>query len=347
MSLKVLRHSCFAALALVLFSSFGCVQDAETESTGGVTPKDGSGSATATDTEGTASSESAGDGVNDAGEILIDGSSTVWPVSMAMAEAFMENNEGVVVNVAAPSGTSGGFKKFMVGETDINDASRPIKDSEVETCAGNGIETLELTVAIDGLSVVVSKENTWCDSLSFAQLKALWEPGSKVKTWKDLNPEWPDEEIKLFGPDGDSGTFEYFTEHVVEQKKQCRDDYEPATDDNVLVKGVAGDKNALGYFGYAYYLKARKELKGLAITGKEGGEPVLPTAKTIETYEYPLARPIFIYVNKGRLSDKGMADFLKFYVGEGQSLVPKTGYIQVAADVAEKNKAALEAALAE
>ena len=273
--------------------------------------------------------------------ILIDGSSTVWPVSMAMAEAF----DGANVEVAAPSGTSGGFKKFMAGETDINDASRRIKDKEIATCKENGIEPIELTVAIDGISIVVNKENTWCDSLTFAQLKALWEPGSTIKTWKDLNPEWPDEPVALFGPDGDSGTFEYFTKVVVEKEKQCRDDYEPATDDNVLVKGVSGDKYALGYFGYGYYLKARKELKGLSIADKEG-KLVAPTAKTIESYEYPLARPVFIYVNKSKLSAPGMAEFLEFYLGDGQKLVSQAGCVPLSKDVLAESMSALENAMA-
>ena len=260
---------------------------------------------------------------------------------MAMAEAF----DGANVEVAAPSGTSGGFKKFMAGETDINDASRRIKDKEIATCKENGIEPIELTVAIDGISIVVNKENTWCDSLTFAQLKALWEPGSTIKTWKDLNPEWPDEPVALFGPDGDSGTFEYFTKVVVEKEKQCRDDYEPATDDNVLVKGVSGDKYALGYFGYGYYLKARKELKGLSIAYKEG-KLVAPTAKTIESYEYPLARPVFIYVNKSKLSAPGMAEFLKFYLGDGQKLVSQAGCVPLSKDVLAESMSALENAMA-
>jgi phosphate transport system substrate-binding protein len=272
--------------------------------------------------------------------ILIDGSSTVWPVSMAMAEAF----DGAKVQVAAPSGTSGGFKKFMVGETDINDASRRIKDKEIATCKENGIEPIELTVAIDGISIVVNKENTWCDSLTFAQLKALWEPGSTIKTWKDLNAEWPDEPVALFGPDGDSGTFEYFTKVVVEKEKQCRDDYEPQTDDNMLVKGVSGDKYALGYFGYGYYLKARKDLKGLSIADKEG-KLVAPTAKTIESYEYPLARPVFIYVDKNKLSAPGMAEFLKFYLGDGQRLVSQAGCVPLSKDVLAESMAALENAM--
>lgn len=323
---------------LMILGSVGCVEDSS-PSAGGTTEAGAAGSGS---TEANMmSGDAAGAAANDTEAILIDGSSTVWPVSMAMAEAF----EGAKVEVAAPSGTSGGFKKFMVGETDINDASRSIKDKEIATCAENGIEPIELTVAIDGISVVVNKENTWCDNLTFAQLKAMWEPDSKVNTWKDLNPEWPDEKIALFGPDGDSGTFEYFTEKVIELKKECRDDYEPATDDNVLVKGVSGNKYALGYFGYGYYLKARKELKGLAISAGDG-DPIAPTAASIESYEYPLARPVFIYVNKSRLTDTGMADFLKFYLGDGQKLVSKAGCVQLSPEVLAESVAALEAALA-
>ena len=337
----------FLLTAVLLMGTVGCVEDSGSGGTStAATEEAGSGSGSHDHEGGEEHSEegeaTADNSANDPEAILIDGSSTVWPVSMAMAEAF----EGAKVEVRSPSGTSGGFKKFMVGETDINDASRAIKDSEVETCKANGIEPIELTVAIDGISIVVNKENDWCDSLTFAQLKALWEPESKVSTWKDLNPEWPDEKVALFGPDGDSGTFEYFTEKVIELKKQCRDDYEPATDDNVLVKGVSGSKYALGYFGYGYYLKARKELKGLSIAGKEG-EPVAPTAKTIESYEYPLARPVFIYVNKSRLTDTGMADFLRFYLGEGQKLVSRAGCVQLSEDVLAESNAALTAALGE
>lgn len=314
------------AATFMICGTIGCVEDANS----------GAGTAAVDNSE-----TESDNGPNDADAILIDGSSTVWPVSMAMAEAFTDAK----VEVQAPSGTSGGFKKFMVGTTDINDASRQIKDSEIANCKENGIESLELTVAIDGISVVVNKDNTWCDTLTFAQLKRLWEPGSKVNTWKDLNAEWPDEKIALFGPDGDSGTFEYFTEKVCESKKTCREDYEPATDDNVLVKGVSGDKYALGYFGYGYYLKARRELKGLKIAAD--GEAIAPTAKSIESYEYPLARPVFIYVNQNRLTDTGMADFLKFYLGDGQKLVSKAGCVQLSPEVLAESVAALESALAE
>lgn len=320
-----LRHSLSAALALLLLASTGCVEDA------------GGGAATATDNPGSAARSSK----NDSSTISIDGSSTVFPISEAIAAAWGGKN----IQVNSPSGTSAGFNQFILGETDINDASRPIKDKEITKCKEAGLEWLELTVAIDGISIVVNKENTWCDTLTYAQLKALWEPDSKIKTWKDLNAEWPDEAVRLFGPDDKSGTFEYFTGKVVGTKNECRKDYEPSSDDNVLVSGVSGDKYALGYFGYGYYVKARKQLKGLSIA-KEG-DPVAPTVKSIESYEYPIARPIFIYVNKARLSDEGMADFLRFYLGDGQKFVPKVGCVQLPPDKLAESVNALEAALAE
>ncbi len=339
MSSLSLRLSLLAGVALFALFGFalaGCGGDADTSTSGGTAIEDNPGQT------GTAGTNVEAEASNDPNVVLIDGSSTVWPVSMAMGEKF----KGASVKVNAASGTSGGFKKFVVGKTDINDASRRIKQKEIDACKDNGIDPLELTVAIDGISIVVNKENTWCDHLTFAQLKALWEPDSKVKTWKDLNSEWPDEKISLFGPDNDSGTFEYFTEKVIELKKQCRDDYTPAVNDNVLVTGVAGDKFALGYFGYGYYDKARKQLKGLNVA-KGDGPPVTPSAKTIESYEYPLARPVFIYVNKSRLTDKGMPEFLRFYLGDGQKLVSENGCVRLSADVLAESVAALEAALSE
>ncbi len=325
-TMEILRSRCLIlGLATLVAAASGCSDKADTTSTG----------------SGSGDGATAGQSGNDPDVILIDGSSTVWPVSMVMAEAF----EGGTVEVAAPSGTSGGFKKFLVGETDINDASRKIKDSELEACRQKGIEPLELSVAIDGISVVVNKENDWCDALTFAQLRELWAPGSKIRTWKDLDAAWPDKPIELFGPDADSGTFDYFTEVVVETTRQCRDDYEPATDDNVLVKGVTGNKYALGYFGYAYYSRNRRELKAVAIAGGAGATPVAPTARSIASYEYPISRPVFIYVNQNRLTDKGMPEFLKFYLGDGQKLVPKAGLISLTPEALKPSLDALNAAL--
>lgn len=198
------------------------------------------------------------------GEVVIDGSSTVQPITAAVAEEFSKKHPEARVPVGT-SGTGGGFKKFIEGVLDINDASRPIKESEAAACREKGIEYLELKVAIDGLTVVVNPENNWCDGLTVDQLTAIWEPDSKIHKWSDLRPDWPDEPIKLFGPDADSGTFDYFTEVICGEAGRIRTDFQPSTDDNVLVTGVAGDRYALGYFGFAYYLENQGRVKGLAI----------------------------------------------------------------------------------
>jgi phosphate transport system substrate-binding protein len=198
------------------------------------------------------------------GDVVIDGSSTVQPITAAVAEEFSKQHPEARVPVGT-SGTGGGFKKFIEGVLDINDASRPIKASEAAACREKGIEYLELMVAIDGLTVVVNPENHWCDGLTVDQLTAIWEPDSKIRKWSDLRPDWPDEPIKLFGPDADSGTFDYFTEVICGETGRIRTDFQPSTDDNVLVTGVAGDKYALGYFGFAYYLENQGQVKGLAI----------------------------------------------------------------------------------
>lgn len=198
------------------------------------------------------------------GKLRIDGSSTVFPIAQAAAEMFIEKHPDVEPQVGK-SGTGGGFKKFVLGETDISNASRPISASEIETSRENQVEYLEIKVAIDGMAVVVNPENTFCDCLTVEQLKKLWEPESKVKTWNELNPDWPAEEIKLYGPDTDSGTFDYFTEVICGKSKASRADYISSAEDNVLVKGVEGDKFSLGYFGYAYYAENSGSLKVVGI----------------------------------------------------------------------------------
>lgn len=198
------------------------------------------------------------------GKIKIDGSSTVFPIAQAAAETFIGLHPDVEPQVGK-SGTGGGFKKFVIGETDISNASRPISSSERELCEKNKVEYLELKVAIDGMAVVVNPENTFCECLTVEQLKKLWEPDSQVKKWSELNPDWPAEDIKLYGPDTDSGTFDYFTEVICGKSKASRADYISSTEDNVLVKGVEGDKFSLGYFGYAYYAENSKSLKIVGI----------------------------------------------------------------------------------
>jgi phosphate transport system substrate-binding protein len=262
------------------------------------------------------------------GEIVIDGSSTVYPITEAAAEEFMKRWTNVKISVGI-SGTGGGFKRFVVGETDINDASRPILRSEHETATKNGIEWIEVPVAIDGLSVVVNVKNTFVDCLTISELREIWKPDSTVKKWSDIRPGWPDQPILLYGPGPDSGTFDYFTERVVGKLKASRTDYVASEDDNVLVAGVEAEQYALGYFGYAYYTEAKDRIRVVPIRDDEiqGSTCVTPTDETVQTFEYPLSRPLFIYVNKKSWSEKPwVREFVIFYLENGVQLVRKVGY---------------------
>ena len=273
-----------------------------------------------------------GDSTNTGGgnsTVSIDGSSTVRPVSEAMAEEFENLNEDIKVTVAG-NGTGPGLAKFVMGEIDICGASRGIKDSERAECEEKGIDFIQLEVALDGISVVVSPENTWCESLTVEQLKALWEPDSQVTKWNQLNPEWPDEEINLYGPDTESGTFEYFTDAICGEKGASRSDYTPNADDNVLVRGVSGDQYALGYFGFSYYAGSEGAVKAVAIQNTGSDNAVLPTIETIKSGEYaPLARPLYIYVNKASLARPEVKSFVEFFVGEGQQYVSEAGCVSL------------------
>jgi len=278
--------------------------------------------------------------------IVIDGSSTVYPISQAIAEVFHEQHSQVEISVTQ-SGTGGGFKKFVVNELDICDASRPISASEIEKCAQNGVEYLELEVAIDGLSVVVNNANDWVDCISVADLKKIWEPDSKITKWNEVNPAWPAEPIALFGADTDSGTFDYFTEVINGKTKASRTDYTYNSDDNLLVQGVADSKFALGYFGYSYYVENKATLKALAIKVDDSSDCVPPTQEAIESGKYiPLSRPLYIYVNKKALSRPEVVDFVKFYVTEeGQNLIASQSFVRLPAKNLTAMQANLEAAL--
>lgn len=259
------------------------------------------------------------------GMVAIDGSSTVFPISEAMAEEFQIANRGVRVTVGI-SGTGGGFKKFCGGETDISDASRPIKDSERELCAENGIEPIELTVAWDGLTVVANPTNEWASCMTVDELKRLWQPGSSIRMWNEVRAEWPDMEVKLYGPDTDSGTFDYFTEAIVGEEDASRSDYTASADDNVLVIGVEGDEGALGYFGFAYYEESSDKLSAVAIDNGSGC--VTPSRESIESGEYaPLSRPMFIYVRRDALERPEIRAFVEFYLTNATVLVPEAGYV--------------------
>ena len=273
------------------------------------------------------------------GTIEIDGSSTVFPITQAVAEEFAKINPDIRVNVGV-SGTGGGFKRFQVGETDINDASRPIKTSEAEECAKNGVEYIEFTIAIDGLAVMVNPENTWVDYLTVEELNMIWKPESTVDSWNDIRSEWPDQKIHLYGPDTDSGTFDYFTDVINGDEGVSRADYTASADDNVLVQGIAGDKNALGYFGYAYYAENADKLKIVPIDSGNG--PVIPSDETVKAGQYtPLARPIFIYVNKASLENEVVHEFVKFYMENAEWLVAEVGYTPQPSSVYQNNLAEL------
>lgn len=259
------------------------------------------------------------------GEIKVDGSSTVAPITEAMAEEFNAEHKDVKIPVGI-SGTGGGFKRFVTGDTDIQDASRPIKAEEEEKAKKNGVEYTQLNVALDGVVVAVSKDNDFVDSLSVEELKKMWEPGSTIKTWKDLRAEWPETPIKFYTPGPDSGTFEFFTEAIVGKSKAMRNNVNPSEDDNVLVQGVAGDKNAIGFFGFAYYEENQDKLKAVKII--DDGKTVEPTFDTIKNGTYkPLSRPIFIYVNNTSLEKPEVKAFVDFYLENAQAIVPEIGYI--------------------
>ena len=259
------------------------------------------------------------------GEIVIDGSSTVYPVTVAAAEEFRKEHSEVQIPVGI-SGTGGGFKKFAAGETVISDASRPIRDSERELAAENGVEFIELTAAYDGLSVLVNPDNDWATCLTVEQLKEVWKPDSNVTNWNQVDPSYPNLDIVLYGPDADSGTFDYFTEEINGDTGVIRDDFFPAVDDNVLVQGIAGDRGALGYFGYAYYIANTDKLKLVAVDG--GAGCIEPNETTINDGSYtPLSRPLYIYVSIAALEREEVRAFIDFYLHNAADLAASVGYV--------------------
>jgi phosphate transport system substrate-binding protein len=263
------------------------------------------------------------------GQVTIDGSSTVYPITEAVAEEFRRDHPKVKVTVGF-SGTGGGFKKFGRGEIDINNASRPIKELEIQACKENNIEFIGLKVAYDGLAVVVSKENTWLQDITVEELKKIWEPAAqeKIKKWSQVRAGWPDVEFNLYGAGVASGTYDYFTEVIVGQSGSSRGDYTASEDDNVLVQGVSRDKNALGFFGIAYYEENKESLRLIPVNNGNG--PVLPTTNTIMSGEYaPLSRPVFIYVSKEATKRAEVVEFVNFYLANAALLVKDVGYVSL------------------
>jgi len=263
--------------------------------------------------------------------VKVDGSSTVYPVTEAVAEEFQKAEKNAIKVTVGISGTGGGFKKFCRGETDISGASRPILKSEMDECAKLGITYYELPVAFDALTVVVNPKNAFLDKgVTVEQLKKMWEPGAqgKVTRWNQIDPSWPDAPIKLFGAGADSGTFDYFTEAIVGKAKSSRGDYTASEDDNVLVQGVQRDVNAIGYFGFAYYAENQGKLKSVPIIQKSGKPPVKPSMETVLDGSYqPLARPIFIYVNAKSLERPEVKKFVEYYMTNGSKLAREVKYV--------------------
>ena len=272
------------------------------------------------------SSTSNSDTVSLDGIVEVDGSSTVSPVSEAVAEEFKKQfpKTNVLVGV---SGSGGGFKRFVIGETDISNASRDIKPSEAEKAKANGIDFAELRIGMDGLSVMVNTKNTFVDCLTTAELKKIWEPGSLINNWNEIRSSFPDQKLRLYGPGTDSGTFEFFTHEINGQSGASRDDYTMSEDDNVVVQGISGDQNSLGYFGYAYYEANKDKLKVIGIDSGEGC--IVPSAETIDDASYkPLTRPLYIYVNKSSYTNKKVVkEFVDFYMQEAGALTAEVGYV--------------------
>ena len=266
-----------------------------------------------------------GDGTALSGSIEVDGSSTVYPISEAVAEEFQRENPGTRVAVGV-SGTGGGFKRFCAGETDVSNASRPITESEIEDCERNGVRYTEVRVAWDGLSVITNPSNDFVACLTTDELKRIWEPGSTIENWSQVRDGFPDKELKLYGPGTDSGTFDYFTEAIVGETDASRPDYTASEDDNVLVQGVEGDPGALGYFGFAYYEENAERLRLLGVDGGTGC--IQPSVETIESQTYaPLSRPLYIYVSDVGLAKPQVEAFVEYHLDQGADLVRSVGYI--------------------
>ncbi|HEX9195551.1 MAG TPA: PstS family phosphate ABC transporter substrate-binding protein [Azonexus sp.] len=262
--------------------------------------------------------------------VKIDGSSTVYPITEAVAEEFQKAKKNAIKVTVGISGTGGGFKKFCRGETDLSNASRPITAKEMEDCKAAGIEYIEMPVAYDALTVVINPKNTFLKQATVEELKKMWEPAAQGKAlkWRDVNPAWPDAPMKLFGAGADSGTFEYFTEAIVGKAKSSRGDYTASEDDNVLVQGVSRDVNAIGYFGYAYYAENQNRLKGLPIVNPKTGKAVEPSGANVENASYqPLSRPIFVYVKKSSLDKPEVREFVDFYMKNADKLVREVKYV--------------------
>jgi phosphate transport system substrate-binding protein len=276
--------------------------------------------------------------------ILADGSSTVGPFTTRAAENFKEQSPDVEVTVGI-SGTGGGFERFCADETDISNASRPIEDDEESLCADEGIDYVELPVANDALTVVVNPENDWATCVTVDQLKAIWEPGSQVDSWQDVDPSFPDEPLRLYGPGTDSGTFDYFTDVIVGEEGESRTDFQASEDDNVIIQGVKGDKGALGYFGFSYFEQNQDSVKAVAVDNGSGC--VAPSVATAQDGTYaPLSRPLLVYAKKSSLERPEVAEFLNYMLENAAEIAEQADFVPLTSAQLDAAKAKLDAALA-
>ena len=293
------------------------------------------------DTDPASSGDDGGQGIS--GSIAIDGSSTVFPIAQAVAEEFQIDNPDSQVSVGF-AGTGGGFEAFCAGDTQISSASRPIEEDEVECLEKAGIDYTEFQIAVDGLAIVTNTETDWVDCITFDQLKAIYEPGSKVSTWSDVDPSWPDQEIAVFGPDPDSGTYDYLAETVADpdaDEPATRDDMTQSADDNVLVQGAQGEAGSIGYFGFAYYEENAGSIKALEVDDGDSG-CVAPSAETVKSNEYPLSRPLFIYVANDAMKEGATSEFVSFWIQNAAEYATAVGYVETPDDIAAENEQALE-----
>lgn len=324
------RYSGMFGLGLMCMCAFGCsVEDASTSADGS------KATIPEVTTEG-----------GEPRRIQIDGSSTVKVITAAVAEDFESKVSDVKIALKV-TGTGTGFKEMIAGRIDIANASRAIKESEKSDCAKNGIEVLELLVAMDGLTVCVNHDNDWVDSITVAQLKKIWEPGSKVKSWKDVDAAWPDIPLVLFGAGEESGTFDYFTEAINGKEDAITENYSPSADDNVTITGVSGEKGGMGFLGCAYYYSNQDKVKALKISPTDDAAAgVAPTPEAVKSGEYkPLARPLFIYVKKSSLARQEVQDFVRFYLNDGLTQVSKVGYVGLSDSQIKASRDAFEAAI--
>ena len=293
------------------------------------------------DTNPSSSGDDGGQSIS--GSIAIDGSSTVFPIAQAVAEEFQIANPDSQVSVGF-AGTGGGFEAFCAGDTQISNASRPIEEDEIECLEKAGIDYTEFQIGVDGLAIVTHPDTDWVDCITFDQLKAVYEPGSEVITWNDVDTTWPDDELNVFGPDPDSGTYDYFAETVADPEAEepaTRDDMTQSADDNVLVQGVQGENGSLGYFGFAYFEENSQGLKALEVDDGSSG-CVAPSAETVKSNDYPLSRPLFFYVANDAMDEEAVSEFVTFWIQNAAEYATAVGYVETPSEIATQNEETLE-----